>query len=114
MQSDTFRTSDYYTRIPYLDVTAVYDKSAKRVVLNVVNRHKDQAIEADIESVAGAFKGPAELSLITSPDVDNKPYTYENRDAYAPRTQTVPAGGKTFRFAFPPHSFTQVVVGVER
>lgn len=114
VQSDTFRTSDYYTRIPYLDVTAVYDKSGKRVVLNVVNRHKDQAIETDIESVAGGFKGPAEVSLITSPDADNKPYTYENRDAYAPRTQTVPAGGKAFRFAFPPHSFTQVVVGVER
>jgi alpha-N-arabinofuranosidase len=114
VQSDSFRTSDYYTRIPYLDVTAVYDKSAKRVVLNVVNRHKEQAIETQIESVAGAFKGPAEVSLITSPDVDNKPYTYENRDAYAPRTETVPAGGKTFRFAFPPHSFTQVVVGVER
>jgi len=26
----------------------------------------------------------------------------------------VPASGKTLRFAFPPHSFTQIVVGVER
>ena len=64
--------------------------------------------------MAGAFKGPAEVSLVTRADVDNRPCTYEDRDACAPRTRTVPAGGRSFRFAFPPHSFTQVVVGVER
>jgi alpha-N-arabinofuranosidase len=114
VESDTFRTSDYYSHIPYLDVTAVYDRSSKKVVVNVVNRHKDKAIETDIESVAGSFTGTAEISLITSPDADNKPYTYENRDAYAPKTETVPAGGRTLRYTFPPHSFTQIVVGVAR
>jgi len=114
VQSDTFRTSDYYTRIPYLDVTAVYDKNAKHVVLNVVNRHKDQAIETSVESVADSFTGMAEVSLITSSDVDNKPYTYEDRGTYAPKTETLPASGKAFRYSFPPHSFTQIVVGVER
>jgi alpha-N-arabinofuranosidase len=114
VESDTFRTSDYYTKIPYLDVTSVYDKDSNRVVINVVNRHRDEAIEAEIQSVAGSFTSAAQATLITSPDVDDKPYTYENRDAYPPKTETVPASGRTLRFEFPPHSFTQVVVNVER
>jgi alpha-N-arabinofuranosidase len=114
VRSDGFRTSDYYTHIPYLDVTAVYDQASKRVVVNVVNRHRDEAIATDIESVAGSFEGTAEISLITSPDVDNKPYRYEDRDAYAPKMETLPASGKVLRYAFPPHSFTQIVVGVQR
>ncbi len=111
---DTFRTSDHYAHIPYLDVSAVYDPAAKQVVINVVNRHKTDAIATDIRSVAGTFAGTATVSLITSDDLDNKPYTYEARDTYPPKTEQVPASGATFHFAFPAHSFTQIVVGVNR
>jgi alpha-N-arabinofuranosidase len=114
VESDTFRTSDYYTRIPYLDVTSVYDKDTKRVVINVVNRHKDEAIETDIEVVAGSFAGTAQVSLITGPGADNTPYSYEDRESYPPKTEAVPASGTRLHFAFPAHSFTQIVVGVER
>ena len=95
-------------------MTSVYDKDSKRVVINVVNRHKDEAIETDIQSVAGSFTGTAQVSLITSPGTDNKPYTFEDRETYPPKTETVPATGKTLHLAFPAHSFTQIVVGVER
>jgi alpha-N-arabinofuranosidase len=110
----TFRTSDFYTKIPYLDVTSVYNKETKQVVINVINRHKDEAIATDIQSVAGAFTGTATVSLITSDDITNKPYTYEARDTYAPKTEQVPAKGATLRYVFPAHSFTQIVVGVDR
>jgi len=111
---DTFRTSDYYTRIPYLDVSAVYDQPARQVVINVVNRHKTDAIATDIRSVAGAFTGPATVSLITSDDLDNKPYTYEARGTYAPKSEQVPTNGSTIRYVFPAHSYTQIVIGIDR
>jgi alpha-N-arabinofuranosidase len=111
---DTFRTSDYYTHIPYLDVSAVYDKPAKQVVINVVNRHKDKAIATDIQSITGAFGGTATVSQIASDDLDNKPYTYEARDTYTPKSEQVSTNGSTIHFAFPAHSFTQIVVGVDR
>jgi alpha-N-arabinofuranosidase len=110
----TFRTSDFYTKIPYLDVTSVYNKETRQVVINVINRHKDEAIATDIQSVAGAFTGTATVSLITSDDITNKPDTYEARDTYAPKTEQVPAKGATLHYAFPAHSFTQIVVGVDR
>ena len=109
---DTFRTSDYYAHIPYLDVSAVSDRQARQVVINVVNRHKDQAIATDIRSVTGTFAGSATVSQLVSSDIENKPYTYEARDTYAPKTEQVTANGPTFHYVFPAHSFTQIVVGV--
>jgi alpha-N-arabinofuranosidase len=111
---DTFRTSDHYARIPYLDVTTVYDEQGKQVIINVVNRHKDEAIATDIQIVAGAFAGNATVSLIANDDVTNKPYTYEARDTYAPKTEQLAASGSTLHYNFPAHSFTQIVVGVGR
>ena len=111
---DTFRTSDYYAKIPYLDVTSVYDAKAKQVVINVVNRHKDEAIDTDIQSVAGTFTGTATVSQIASDNTSNKPYTYEARDSYQPKTEQLLASGRMLHYAFPAHSFTQIVVGVDR
>ncbi len=110
----TFKTSEYYTHIPYLDVSSVYDRDAKRVVINVVNRHKTDAIATDIQSVAGSFTGAATVSQIVSPDTENQPYTYEARDSYPPKTEQVQANGATLPYTFPAHSFTQIVVGVSR
>ena len=111
---DTFRTTDHYAHIPYLDVTSVYDEKAQQVIINVVNRHKDEAIATDIRSVTGTFAGTASVSLITSDDVTNKPYTYEARDSYAPKTEQLAASGPTLHYRFPAHSFTQIVVSVTR
>ncbi len=111
---DTFATSDYYTKIPYLDVSSVYDAKAKQVIINVVNRHKTDAIATDIQNVAGTFSGTASVSQIASDDLTNKPYTYEARDTYAPKTEQLPASGSTLHYNFPAHSFTQIVVSVDR
>lgn len=111
---ETFRTSDYYAQIPYLDVSTVYDEKAQQVVINVVNRHKDDAITTHIENVSGGFSGDAKVSQITSADSSNAPYTYEARDSYGPKTETVTLSGNNLTYAFPPHSFTQITVKVNR
>lgn len=111
---DTFKVDDFYTAIPYLDVSVVHDAKANQVFINVVNRHKDEAIAADIASIAGAFTGTATVTQILSDDITNKPYTYEARDTYAPKVSEIPAAGPTLHYSFPAHSFTQIVVGVNR
>ena len=111
---DTFAASEFYSKIPYLDVSSVYDAKAKQVVINVVNRNKSEAVATDIRSITGVFAGSATVSQIASDDITNKPYTYEARDTYAPKTEQVAANGAMFHYAFPAHSFTQIVVGVNR
>jgi alpha-N-arabinofuranosidase len=111
---DTFRTSDYYTQIPYLDVSTVYDEKTQQVIVNVVNRHKDDAITTTIESVGVNFSGDATVTQITSTNSGNEPYTYEARDSYAPKTESVKPTGSTVTYTFPAHSFTQIVSKVNR
>ena len=111
---ETFGTSEFYTKIPYLDVSAVYDEKAKQVVINVVNRHKDEAIATDIQSVTGIFAGKAQVTQLLSDDITNAPYTYAARDTYAPKVSELAAAGASFHCSFPAHSFTQIVVEVAR
>ena len=111
---DTFRTSDHYAKIPYLDVSAVYDEKAKQVVLNVVNRHKDEAIVTDIRSIVGTFAPTASVSLVANDDISDAPYTYEARDTYPPKVEQIATQGTSLNYAFPAHSFTQIVVGITR
>jgi len=107
----TFDVSEHYAKIPFLDVSSVYDAKAKQVVINVVNRHKDQPISTTIESISGPFTGEAEISQIVG-DIGNAAYTYEARDSYVPKVSHVAVSGPSLHYAFAPHSFTQIVVKV--
>ena len=107
----TFDTDAHYTGIPFLDVSAVFDAKAKQVVINVVNRHKVQPITTDIQLVARNFSGTASISQIVGP-IENKPYSYGERDSYVPKPDSMEASGPVLRYVFPAHSFTQIVVGV--
>lgn len=111
VQSGTF-DGKLYKSIPYLDVSASWAEAGKTLVLNVVNRHMSEAVATDISSATGNFAGDAAVSVINADDV-NAAYTAANRASYAPATSTVRAAGKSFRYAFAPHSFTQIKVRVE-
>jgi len=108
----TFRTSEHYNRIPFLDVSVVHLEKEHKVVINVVNRHKEEAIDANIQSITGSFEGSAVVSRITSSDASNQPYSYGSRDSYSPQTEELPAKGSFLRYTFPAHSFTQIIVGL--
>ncbi len=111
----TFKAGERYPKVPYLDVTAVHVPESNKLVINVVNRHRDEPIETDIVSNSGDFAGPATASLIQMRDGGddlNTPYTYANRGNYEPATEEIATAGSTIHHRFPPHSFTQIVVGL--
>ena len=110
MQCDTF-TTEQYKAIPFLDVSATYSKEAGVVFINVVNRHKDNAITAAIQSTSGNFDGKAEASIVTVDDLQ-KTFEYAKRDQYVPVKKPVETGKDQLRFSFPPHSYTQIKVSV--
>ena len=53
--------------VPYLDVSAGYDNGS--LVINVVNRHQDQAIETEFEAEDKQFSGPVAVSEVNGPDI---------------------------------------------
>ena len=82
---DTFVDCDTYAlggeRIPYLDVSAAYDNEAGEVIVNVTNRHREQAITTDILCQTGRFGGKATVYEVNGPDIKaENSMTRENRD----------------------------------
>lgn len=111
VECDTFNT-EKFKGIPYLDVTAVYSKETKAVFINVVNRHKDQDITADILSTSGDFTGNAEVSLIYRSDL-NETFTFDRAAEYVSKKEEISSRKNKLSYSFPPHSITQIKVGMD-
>jgi alpha-N-arabinofuranosidase len=108
---DTFNTLKY-KGIPYLDVTTVYAKESRTAYINVINRHKDKAITAEIRSAAGSFGGKPEATLLNAVSL-SEPFSFEKRDQYLPVASAVEIKNGHLFHTFPPHSFTQIKVTIE-
>ena len=109
---DTFGTQKY-RGIPYLDVTTTFSKETNAAFINVVNRHKDKAITADITSTSGDFSGKAEASLITTKDMQAA-FVFDKQNEYVPVKTDVETKNNKLTYSFPPHSFTQIKVLLKR
>lgn len=108
VQCDTFNT-EKYTGIPFLDVSTTYSKENNVVYINVVNRHKDKAITADIINTATAFSGKAEASLLTATDLQEA-FSFDKQSQYTPVKKEIDTKNNQLTYTFPPHSFTQIKV----
>jgi alpha-N-arabinofuranosidase len=79
---DTF-SAGKYKGIPYLDVSTVYSKERGSVIINVVNRHKDKAIETEIINTSRNFSGKPSVSELSVTDL-NAPFVFDKKEQYAP------------------------------
>jgi alpha-N-arabinofuranosidase len=100
--------NEIFSHIPYLDVSAVMNEKAGKMIINVVNRHEANAIETTIELQSGTYTGKAAVSLINAETLDAR-----NSIAEQPvkiRTETVSFKGNAIMHSFPAHSFTQMEI----
>ena len=112
VECDTFNT-DLYKGIPYLDVTTVYSKETSNIIINVVNRHKDKSITADIISASGEFTAKAEATLVAG-NILNDAFTYDKQSQYIPVTKVINTDKNRISYSFPAHSFTQIKVEIRK
>jgi alpha-N-arabinofuranosidase len=111
VECDTFNTSKY-NNIPYLDVTSVYNKKTKMLMINVVNRHKEKSIKSEITSTSGKFSGKAIASVINQDDLKEE-FTFEKRQEYLPVVKEFSVKNNQMSYSFPAHSFVQIRVKIE-
>jgi alpha-N-arabinofuranosidase len=90
--------------VPYLDASAADDRGT--LVLNVVNRHPDQPIDADIESQDRKFAGPVEVWEVNGPDIKAENDFDSVKVRAVPRSAS--AQGNRLPYSFPPHSYTML------
>ena len=103
IKGPTYRSRSYGD-VPHLDASAAMDGST--LIVNVVNRHRDQAVETDIELEDRQFAPAVEISEINAPDIK----TENSFDSTTVQTvkRTTTAEKKSLRYSFPPHSYTMM------
>jgi len=112
VECDTFNTK-LYKGITYLDVTTVYSKETNTTFINVVNRHKDKAITADIFSISGEFTGKAEAAYVAGTSL-SETFTFDNQSRYIPVPKEIKTDKNKITYSFPAHSFTQIKVVMKK
>jgi alpha-N-arabinofuranosidase len=90
--------------VPYLSTSASYENGT--VIVSVVNRHPDQALEADIELEDKKFVGPVEVSEVNGPDI--KAENDFNSTKVSTAVHSATAEGSRMQYSFPAHSFTML------
>jgi alpha-N-arabinofuranosidase len=109
VECDRYDAGDYRD-IPYLDVSAAHNKITGELILNVVNRHKDKAIETRIQNQSGKLSGKAQVSEVNSANLADENNEHEQRVKTVNREVAVGADG--FTYTFPAHSFTQLRIRI--
>ena len=112
VKCDTFNTP-LYKGIPYLDVTAVYSKETNTIFINVVNRHKENAITAEIDNRAEGLTGKAEATLIVGNSLDEQ-FSFDNKEQYIPKSKEIKIEKNKVIYSFPAHSYTQIKVELKK
>jgi alpha-L-arabinofuranosidase len=90
--------------VPYLDTSAAYDNGS--LVLNVVNRHRDQAIETEFELEDKQFAGAVAVTEVNGQDIKSE--NNFDKTTVKPVERSVAPDGRKLRYSFPPHSFTML------
>ena len=96
--------SKRYDKVPYLDCSASIDDSA--LVLNVVNRHRDQPIDAEVELQDKQFASELSVAEVNGPDI--KAENDFGVTKVKTTTRSLSASGRRLRYNFPPHSYTML------
>ncbi|NQU85875.1 MAG: alpha-L-arabinofuranosidase [Mariniphaga sp.] len=102
--------NEIFNNIPYLDVTAVLNESAKKVIINVVNRHETEGIETNIDLQTGDYTGKATINLINAENIDARNTRMEQPIKI--QSEQVSFNGSSIKHTFPAHSFTQIEVPI--
>lgn len=100
-----------FSNIPYLDVTAVLNDSAKTLVVNVVNRHETNALASDIVLQSGEFTGRATIKQINAVAVTAS--NTRTQEVVAIASKEIPINEHKLNYNFPAHSFTQMLIPVK-
>ncbi len=121
VDSDTYDTEEFFIGlgestttqkdVPYLDVSATIN--GDDLIINVVNRHKDNAIATDIISQSGSFVGEATITEVNGPDIKAE-NDFGKTNVKSAQKQAIKAKGDVLTYSFPAHSFTQIKTKIKK
>jgi alpha-N-arabinofuranosidase len=115
VKTDTYNTGEFrrnawdsrdnQQNVPYLDVSAALNND--EVVIAVVNRHKDMAINTEITLQEGSFAGNIRVFEINGPDLKMK-NDFDGERVKTVEKNALNVNGRNFTYSFPAHSLTML------
>ncbi|MFC1651136.1 alpha-N-arabinofuranosidase [Candidatus Latescibacterota bacterium] len=108
---ETYESGEF-NDVPYLDVSTAYNEENGELIINVVNRHLENAIETEIMSQLGEFARNGVAFEVNGEDVKIK----NSKDALNVETveKEFRAGGESFTYTFPAHSYTMLKLKLDK
>ncbi len=97
--------------IPYLDVSSAYNIDKNELIINVINRHKDNSIVTDILSQFGIFSGSATVFEVNGDGI--KDQNSADEQLVKTITKEVKVKGDSFTYNFPAHSYTMIKIPLD-
>jgi alpha-N-arabinofuranosidase len=103
VKSPSYKSKDF-DEVPHLDTSAALD--GKTLVVNIVNRHRSQAVEAEIQLEDREFVGPVEIAEVNAPDIKAE-NSFESTIVKTAQ-RSAKAEKSLLRYSVPAHSYTML------
>jgi alpha-N-arabinofuranosidase len=107
---ETYDTKEY-SGVPYLDVSSSYSPETRELLINVVNRHQEKAIESGILNQKGLLDNEAKVYTVNSAALTDENSADEQKVKISEKRISVP--GNSFSYVFPAHSFTMIKLKIK-
>ena len=113
VSSPTYKIQNRPQEIQYLDVSASHNRQTGELLVNVLNRSKDNDIATRVESQAAAMTGDVAVWELNHPDL-KATHTFGDDRKVRPSTRNIKVAveGDGFTYTFPAHSLTILKVKV--
>ena len=108
--SETY-SNEVFKDIPYLDVTAVLNKNANKLIINVVNRNETSSIASTIDLQSGTYTGKATINEINANSVTSR--NTRTEELVGIKTKELSFKNNSIKYSFPAHSFTQFEIALK-
>ena len=110
-ESNKFETKRY-GNVPYLDVSATYEPTIRRISVNIINRHLTDIIPVTIENGHGDLLNTGKLFTINGDDI-KVINDFTDQDKVKTLVQGISVLANTFTVELPPHSVSMVQLTVK-
>ncbi len=97
--------------VPFLDVSSAYNRDNENLIINVVNRDKDNPVVTDIISQFGKFAGRATVYEVNGKNI--KDQNSADKQLVQTTTKELSVKGDKLSYSFPAHSYTMIIIPLE-
>jgi alpha-N-arabinofuranosidase len=105
VESPTYKTQNH-DAVPYLDASAAHGSDGTLVV-NITNRHRDQALDVIIETEDKRLDGDFQVFEVNGPDIKSE-NDFDKVTVKTTEQKSLSGNGRSLKYSAPAHSFSML------